>query len=220
MISQTAPLYTVSGLTPATDKYVVTDFVTQIFKTTLAATSSDLNNTSNQYRYLAKLQLAKALGFVDTNDYVDMQGFEAAYPNTTEAAQKAINDISSFYGNSTVFSTLYTAEYLDMYSQIFDSTSGFVDSVLILVLIILFSISIIAVIFLSVEFILSAISVISILKALGFYDRTNAFTFLVMFFPAIIIAALLSIPLSILTMSGVQSFIYSFASIYLPLTFV
>lgn len=217
-ISNANSLYSASGIYLAADKFSFSSQIIKILETTLN-TSAVPRNAIDQYKYMSKLQLARTMGFTDDNGVVDMAAFNAAYVNGGIKTQKLYDDLVAIYGVNPLLSTIYNVEFVDMYLQLFDNLSVFVESIVGLVLGILFSISIISVMFLSVEFISSAISVISILKVLGFYDNANAFAFLSMFFPATIIATAVSVPISMLLISLMQSFIYSFGSILLPMAY-
>ncbi|MGL4950305.1 MAG: FtsX-like permease family protein [Mycoplasma sp.] len=219
-ISQTISLYSESGLAPATDKFAKSNVLNNVILETLKSKSSNLTSQFDQAKYLSKMQLARTLGFVNEIDNsVNMTAFEAVYPANAKSVEKVLHDIVSTYGVNPFTSSVYNVEYVEMFSQIFDNISGFINSIMIMVLLILFTISILSVMFLSVEFISSAISVIAILKVLGFYDRTNAFAFLSMFFPAMIIAVAVSVPLTMLVLSALSGFVYNFSSILLPLKY-
>ncbi|MGL4947805.1 MAG: FtsX-like permease family protein [Mycoplasma sp.] len=221
-ISQSISLYSESGLSPATDKFTNSDVLNKTIDATLKSTSADLNKPLEQSKYIAKIQLAEMFGFKDPETgIINWGSFNARYNEGGKPqVQLVINDIVNMFGDNPFTSTIYNVEYITMFEQIFDNIAVFTNSIMSLVLLILFAISIVSVMFLSVEFISTAISVIAVLKVLGFYDRTNAFSFLSMFFPAMIVGLGLSIPLSILVMNGVKSFIYGFANIYLPLSYI
>lgn len=214
--------YSESSLAPATDKFSKSNLIMKILEKTLGSTAADLNAQLDQGTYMSKMQLAWDFGFVNPDGSIDMTGFESKYPPLNADAtsiDRLYNDLISIYGINPLTSTIYSVEQVEMFAQIFDNLAVFTESIMTLVMVILFSISILSVIFLSVEFISSAISIIAILKALGFADHSNVFAFLSMFFPAIIIAVGLSIPLSTVLMFTVQTFIYGFGSVLLPLAY-
>lgn len=218
-ISNANSLYSASGLYPGVDKFSFSSQIKSIIDSALGVgdISSLINMT--QYKYMSKLQLARTMGFTDENGEVNMPAFDAAYVTGGIKTEQLYNDLIAIYGVNPLLSTIYNVEFVNMYVQLFDNLSVFVESILGLVLAILFTISILSVMFLSIEFISSAISVIAILKVLGFYDNANAFAFLSMFFPATIIATAASVPISMLLISVMQSFIYGFGSILLPMAY-
>ncbi|MGL4952053.1 MAG: ABC transporter permease, partial [Mycoplasma sp.] len=213
-ISQSMSLYSETGIAPATDKFTSSTLMIDILNTALKSKDTDLNNWKNQTKYLTKMQLAKIMGY-EKDGVLNMTAFSEKYND----ASLLLKDMVSIYGENPFTPIIFNVEYVEMYSQIFDNISKFINDIMILILVILFSISILSVAFLSVEFISSSISLIAILKVLGFYDRTNAFAFLSMFFPAMIIAVAASVPLSMLIIEAIKKFVYSFANIFLPISY-
>lgn len=223
-LSVNTVIYSSSGLAPASDTIGYNSATYKLIEMSLKAKKTQLTNRTNQSQYISKMELAKALGYFDENTFnvtdETMAKFESDFPTyTIDVAKQIIGLLIEQYGNSPFLSSVDNASYIYMYEQIFDNLSSFVINLLLLTLIIIYTISILSIIILSVDFIGSSIALCAILKALGIYDRTNAFSFLSMFFPAALIGIVLSIPFSILLNNGIKSFLYNFSSILLPLSY-
>lgn len=223
-ISVNQILYSPSGLSPAGDTIGYNDANYKLVKSALESTVSDLANPGKQENYISKISLAKALGYVDPTTFEvtneSMKNFESDYPNySIDVAKQIIEMVISNYSSSPFLSSVNSAESVSMYVQIFDNVSQFVNNMLILILIIVLIISMLSIMILSMDFISSSIALCSMLKVLGFYDHTNAFTFLSMFIPSAILGVIISIPLTIVFNQFVTNFIYNFSTILIPLSY-
>ena len=203
-------LYSNSGLAPANDKFINGDLFNTIVTNVMNSKQSDLTNATNQNKYISKIYLAAALGFSSIDDLDTW--YQGKQPSDI------INDLIGTYGQSPLLSSLIYVEQPLSFFALFGNISQFVNSIFILILVIILLICILAVFYLSIDFIYSSIALCGMLKAYGFKDSTNVFSFLSMFFPAIILALIISTPLSILTINWIKSFVYGFSGIFLPIS--
>lgn len=203
-------LYSNSGLAPANDKFINGDLFNTIVTNVMNSKQSDLTNATNQNKYISKIYLAAALGFSSVDDLDTW--YQGKQPSDI------INDLIGTYGQSPLLSSLIYVEQPLSFFALFGNISQFVNSIFILILVIILLICILAVFYLSIDFIYSSIALCGMLKAYGFKDSTNVFSFLSMFFPAIILALIISTPLSILTINWIKSFVYGFSGIFLPIS--
>ncbi len=203
-------LYSTSGLAPANDKFINGELFNQIVDKVMGSEEKDLNNATKQNKYISKIYLASALGFSSVNDLDEW--YNGKKPSDI------INELISTYGQSPLLSSLIYIEPQDSFFALFGNISQFVNSIFILILVIIFIICILAVLYLSIDFIYSSIALCGMLKAYGFKDSTNVFSFLSMFFPAIILALIISTPLSILAINWIKTFVYGFGGIFLPIS--
>ncbi len=227
-VSVNTTLYSTSSLAPASDTIGLNLATRNLVREALQADVKSLKNADNSMLYIGKMDIARALGYVDPNTLdvtpTTMAKFEADYPKPKKNdpytnEDKIINLLVSQYSDSPFLSSVNNIAYVNMFVQIFDNVSHFVNAILTLIIIIIFIISIVSVTILATDLIDSSIAICSILKALGVYDKTNAMSFLSMFFPAAIISLALSVPLTMLLDSWFKSLIYGFSNILLPISY-
>ena len=209
------PLYSQSGLAPAIDKFIDGKFYNELIVNVMKSTEIDLTKPDNQNKYISKMKLSHALGY-DSVQELDNYWNSLSGDNNAKASV-ILNDLIITYGQSPLLSTAYFIESKISLYSLFGDISSFVDVIFLFVLMIIIIISLLSVFYLAIDFIYSSVALCGMLKAFGFKDSTNVFSFLSMFFPSIIIATALSIPLSIITLNLLKQFLFNFSGIYLPL---
>lgn len=220
LVTSSLSLYAIAGLSPSVDKFSNDSFYKNLINASVNSNGQWLNNSDDQYRYLSKLSLMSALGYQPNEETAfDASEFGKDSKLTQDQrTEKIINTLITTYGASPLLSTMNMAVSTTSMSALFENTSDFVHTILVFVAAILIIISLLAVITVSIDLVNSAIPLNASLKALGFTDSTNAYGFLSMFFPAIVISVGLSIPLTIVIINVFKSFIFDFSSILIPMS--
>lgn len=155
----------------------------------------------NLFNYSTNLTLAKSI-----------TGIEAT--NTEEFLKKLIDT----YGSSSVYSLLNNVTDKDSTRAVFDNLSETVNAVQISVMVVIITITLIIVIIMSAMIVFDSIRLASFLKCLGLNDRSNAFSFLVIYVPVFLIGVAIAIPLTFLLNFIYSEFIFTYAGILLVMS--
>lgn len=213
--SNSSVIYTIAGLSPTMDKFVVSKYWQKLINSTISG------KNTNQLSYkINKSLLSNSLGYA--NDAAGYKAFDddVIKWNAIGIAEDIITDLLiKIYGDNPYFSIVHTVDATSLYIELFNNTSTLVNNLLIIIVVIIYVISLLSIITLTFDLISSADGLIAMLKALGYSDLQNIITFTSIFIPSLLLSVILSIPLTMVIISGFTSFIYSFSNILLLTAF-
>ena len=170
---------------------------------------------------------------IDTNDSVTKSVFQKDKANNFSEISKitglnlsgmevdsAIQLVASIFGSSSTFSILSSANSKDSSLSVINTVSQTASSIQDVVLAIVILISIIIVIIISSIIINDSIKLAAILKCLGFSDKSNATSFLSVYFPVFLLGLIISVPFTSLMNFIYINVIFNFANILLVIPVV
>jgi hypothetical protein len=153
-------------------------------------------------------------------NFPDIVTFNAYLNRFTDPALRnkdVLDSIINTYGSS-VFSLMNkTTQVTNKISGIFDTSENLIYSLQSLLFSILISISLLTTLIMSIDLIENSLPVAASLKALGFSDRSNMFSFLSAYFPPLILGTIIGFSLSTTFINMYINIIFNISYIYLPL---
>ena len=220
-LSETHPIltssnstYSYSGLYPAIDRFSHGEKFTSILNYSLNPTSTVPDNNVYDAAFNSKLAIMKALNFPDI---VTFNAYLNRFTDPALRNKDVLDSIINTYGSS-VFSLMNkTTQVTNKISGIFDTSENLIYSLQSLLFSILISISLLTTLIMSIDLIENSLPVAASLKALGFSDRSNMFSFLSAYFPPLILGTIIGFSLSTTFINMYINIIFNISYIYLPL---
>ncbi len=238
IVTSTLTLYSITGLGIADDKFAnkPTQRIAIEKSIGLNTTTLAINEPKLNFLQQGKLDLAYALGFVNAdqtqgditqlNNYVKqlITTYKNEHPADNNGAVaeaitgEILKQLINTYNEDVFYSTVHNVGSVQMFQQLFDNTSKLCNSLLIIIITIIFIISILSSITIALDLLNSSLALAGVLKALGFSDLKNTITFTSIFIPSLILASGISIGLSFFLFDVFTKFVYSFSNILLDLS--